>query len=94
MNTNEFNMNTNETALKKLEKLLEAEFKNYCAKAGPDASAEGFEKQVAPIVAADPELAKAAMRWFIGMVLEGNILEARLVANSDETLMQFLQSRS
>jgi hypothetical protein len=97
-------MNTTETALEKLEKFLEAEFETYCAKAGPDASAEGFEKRVTPILMADAELIEAATRRVVDdpellraaltEIVDRANLEAKVVANSDETLMQFLQSRS
>jgi site-specific DNA-methyltransferase (adenine-specific) len=97
-------MNTTETALEKLEKFLEAEFETYWVEAGPDASVEGFEKRVTPLMLADPELVGAAMRRVVDdpellsaaltEIVDRADLEAKVVANSDETLMQFLQSRS
>jgi hypothetical protein len=85
-----------------LEKLLEAEFETYCAKAGPDATAEGFEQHAVPLMMADPEMLRAATRLVAGdpEMLRAAITkmldeepEARLVAKSDEDLMKFLQSR-
>jgi hypothetical protein len=86
-------MHTTETALEKLEKLLDAELKTYCAKAGPDATAEWFEQHVTPLIVGDPELLRAATRRLITAILDEEP-EAQVVAKSDEELMKFLQSRS
>jgi hypothetical protein len=86
MNTNETALNKlNKTALEKFEKMLAAEFESYCAKAGPNATAEGFEKQVTPLMMADRRAAdrarKARCRRREGLrVLHIVVHERRLVA--------------